>query len=51
MERVAGYKAEVIGLASPGTYIPSKKMMKNCNAVVIIRNDIKLTRFQVYTDH
>ncbi len=41
MERVAGYKAEVIGLASPGTYIPSKKMMKNCNAVVINGRDLK----------
>ena len=41
MESHAGYRADVIGLASPGTYIPSKGVMKNCNATVINGRDFK----------
>ncbi|MFD2036494.1 ROK family protein [Belliella marina] len=42
MEHHAGYKADIIGLASPGTYIPSKGIMKNCNATVINGRNFKV---------
>lgn len=34
-------KPKIIGFASPGTYIPSKKVMKNCNATVVNGKDLK----------
>ncbi|WP_194777519.1 ROK family protein [Pararhodonellum marinum] len=37
----SGTKPHSIGIASPGTYIPGKKEMKNCNATCINGNDLK----------
>ncbi|AWW32766.1 sugar kinase [Echinicola strongylocentroti] len=35
MKEKAGYEPMVIGVGSPGTYIPQKNEMKNCNATVV----------------
>lgn len=37
----AGYQPDIIGLASPGTYIPTKGMMKNCNVTIINGKNFK----------
>ncbi|GGZ13575.1 sugar kinase [Echinicola pacifica] len=31
----AGYSPSLLGVGSPGTYIPQKRQMKNCNAIVV----------------
>lgn len=41
MESQTGMKPTMVGVASPGTYIPLKGEMKNCNATVINGNDLK----------
>lgn len=41
MEATAGEKSEIMGVATPGTYIPQKGIMKNCNATVINGHDLK----------
>lgn len=41
MSLQAGYKPDIIGLASPGTYIPTKGMMKNCNVTIINGRNFK----------
>ncbi|MDN3670469.1 ROK family protein [Echinicola jeungdonensis] len=38
---VAGYKPSIIGVGSPGTYVPHQKIMKNCNATVVNGNPLK----------
>lgn len=35
MEAAAGYRPDSIGMATPGTLIPSTGIMKNCNAVAL----------------
>lgn len=37
----AGYQPNIIGLAAPGTYIPTKGMMKNCNVTIINGKNFK----------
>jgi len=37
----AGCQPDIIGLASPGTYIPTKGMMKNCNVTIINGKNFK----------
>jgi len=41
MAAAAGYKPLYIGVGSPGTYIPHKKEMKNCNATVVNGKPLK----------
>jgi fructokinase len=41
MEEKAGKRPSVIGVATPGIYVPQKKIMKNCNATVINDRDLK----------
>jgi len=41
MEAKAGYRPEAIGIATPGTYIPQKGIMKNCNTVMVNGQDLK----------
>lgn len=41
MEAQAGYRPKSIGIAAPGTYIPQRGVMKNCNIVVINDRDLK----------
>lgn len=36
-----GYKPDIIGIASPGTYIPTKGIMKNCNVTIINGKNFK----------
>ncbi|HEX8327695.1 MAG TPA: ROK family protein [Hymenobacter sp.] len=35
MERAAGYRAEKIGMGTPGTTIPQSGLMKNCNTTAL----------------
>ncbi|WP_055562846.1 ROK family protein [Hymenobacter sp. AT01-02] len=35
LEAAAGYRAEQIGIGTPGTTIPKSGLMKNCNATVL----------------
>jgi len=41
MEAAAGYRPHTMGIATPGTYIPQKKVMKNCNTVMVNGQDLK----------
>lgn len=41
MEAKAGYRPDLMGVGTPGTYIPQKRQMKNCNATVINDRDLK----------
>jgi len=41
MEAIAGYRPQAMGIATPGTYIPQKKVMKNCNTVMVNGQDLK----------
>ncbi len=41
MEGVAGYSPNLIGVGSPGTYVPHQKVMKNCNATVVNGQPLK----------
>jgi len=41
MEAKAGYRPEAIGIATPGTYIPQKGVMKNCNTVMVNGQNLK----------
>ncbi|MCH7400585.1 ROK family protein [Belliella kenyensis] len=41
MIQQSGETPKMVGIASPGTYIPTKKIMKNCNATVINGRDLK----------
>lgn len=41
MEATAGYRPDFIGMATPGTLIPTTGLMKNCNAVVINGQPLK----------
>jgi len=41
MVAIAGYRPQLMGIATPGTYIPQKKVMKNCNTVMVNGRDLK----------
>ncbi|ERM84631.1 hypothetical protein P872_24760 [Rhodonellum psychrophilum GCM71 = DSM 17998] len=41
MEAKVGFRPEIIGVGTPGVYIPHQGQMKNCNATVVNGRDLK----------